>query len=501
MDAAVNIRNECSDRANGAKFAYNTLVHESQLQGFNMNSANAAGPMLQHPISPQGGYLRTGAAPHRRPRTKIFAVTSYWLFLFIIITNANVFTEGMTGENQALSLIALALMLFPLFAFRFAVLRPIGTPGVLWLLGVTLYLLISTRLFLDVDLLFLTSLGSEVYGIITGLFVICCSAVVTAHLAQTWSVNTVLRVLFVLFMIGISSVFLYRFAPWAFQYVESSKVGRQQGLYQSPNIAASVCGYAIAVGYALMVRERKLLVFVMLGIGFAAGVLMVAASRAHILFFPLLLGVQFFANRLSQNKLAVVILPIIALLGVGILVGRQQYLAEHRRTVERSDTHQRRMNDLFKIAKGDIKETTASVRLVVAAEGIQLISRYPFIGKGWYELHRMPQTNLSPHNTLLMTAGEGGLLPPLIMVLGMILLLREGIICRDNQVRAFVINFVAYYAMCNMVHDSLLIDRRSQMLMGTALGFLYAAKLMSRPSPNRQRMQAQAMQSAQLAGY
>lgn len=430
-------------------------------------------------LSPVPPYLAAGPASWgasllQGTRPKWIGILLLWLVVTTAVWDANSVGRTLIGTNRIFTTWLFIFCVILLFIFRFAILKAWGVAGNLYILTMFIYLLVGTR--------FGTSLLSPsnffqwggVRTVFAALLLIAVCALGAQHLMLAWPLTRTMRILFIISLLGVSSVFLGMY--WEGLYAFRGGIGgiyRQAGFYINPNRTGVICCGAAAIGFATLVQERRKL-WVAIGIGLCVFALILTFSRGSMLVFIVLIFGQLVFNRIIRQKSVVI--------GIAIAIGISIWMAIRvsDQSSDFGEVQRSRVTDIASILQGNVSNETTGGRLRVLKIGLEQCLRRPVIGNGLLFMNIMPGTTLGPHNTYIAMWGDAGFVPVIMLGIFFVYVTFKAWRCSIPAVRLLVLGYILTFAASGMISHGELKQRHHNAMFGICFGLLAGASELER---------------------
>ena len=402
----------------------------------------------------------------RRRRIGIFC---FLVLLFLSVNNLNALAVMALGTERLFSIPMLVAAVVTLLVFQIALVRDMGPSGLLFILFLTTYLVISLPIGIQNFSLDFYVRAHWVRMHLTSLLVMAACAQGARHVMLAWSKQRLLLILYLITLVQVLMVFVGMAFPKLI-YADSGPLieGRFSGFFRNPNAAGMASCACVAVGFAyLTVAKHKMWVIACMLLASVATVL--TFSRSAFLTLFLLIVFQVLMSPVVKRKSIL----IVTLISMGFLtwfatVGVFSF-------VDVNYTQSARLESLKRILtlQIDMEEDTGD-RFVAASAAIGHWFDSPVVGNGFTTMRRMPETGLGPHNQYLLVLGEGGLLPLGTMFLFLGVFMYQAWKCKDRSIRSLGLGVGFVFACSCMVSHTELTNRSIAALLGVCMG-TYAA--------------------------
>jgi len=324
--------------------------------------------------------------------------------------NLNAVLLGLTGQQQALSLIIGLAAIWVLWVNRTLVRQANRGHGGMFALTVVSYLTFGLVALVE-------GWGSATlaalaewfyrYGANVVLYTACATAGYAAViLGRRVAIR---RVLSLIILIATASVFATPWLEKAYAFL-SFVPGRSSGFFDDANEAGAAATFSIAVVGSFVAASGSPWKFLAVcGLGMASAFFtfsrtawIVAGLCAAAL---LLRGWGLATKQRGVPKSAWWLLSVCLVIASGAYALRSleweptPFQAQRIKSVKRL------------LVRGELEDATTGGRLSLAKEGLEMIFERPLFGWGLGELSRMPQHGLGPHNMFLKIWGEAGVAP------------------------------------------------------------------------------------------
>ena len=305
-----------------------------------------------------------------------------YLILFLVLCNIPMYLLSYFGESLgSLSSYASSLLLIAFFVLAKDRHKPLFPFIFLGLLYFLLSAINYTHI--DVDNYFIKEF-------IRFMIVVVCGVEV-AHRTTTKDIY------FIILLGGISvlvNAFIFPLANANFY----PTFGRYSGFYLNPNFAAGICLIGYAISFSITKRIWMLIgqfIFTLAGI--------LTFSRS---FIAVWLIISFFAIIQSKKNI------IVPAVGVMVLILVFTFSDRLTLNMERFNA----LKSIFGDEQVDTKTINKDSRDETWALYYDMVMDRPFLGNGWRKLSDHYQGKPGAHNSFLMTIGEAGIIPLLLMM-------------------------------------------------------------------------------------
>lgn len=403
------------------------------------------------------------------PRS-FFGAFSLWLLVAFCLLELNGLVFQATGKLQAFSYVILALSILTLVFGRFTLLRDLGTSGWAYMTFLGLFIFIGAFVGVTPSAESIAARYQEMRLLLAGVLLTSATAVGVSHFVRGFSFKWGMRWMFLIAWLVPLSVFVGIFFPGIYAYREGiQEAGRHTGFYGNPNEAGMAICISAAAGFACLTYEkRRLICFA--GLATAAFAVVLTFSRASILAFGVIAGVQLFALR-KQLKVSVLLGVLLVLGGIGVYLARLGTAADdlNRAQFNRLDRLKRIVFQL------EFSEETTGGRFKLAMNGVYHWLQSPLIGHGLGGQRRIGE-ELGAHNSFVRVLGEGGIVPGIAMFAFVFVAAYQAWRCKIAPVRSLALAVVFLFFMSSMTNHGVLQQRYHNIILGIAFGMLSTAK-------------------------
>lgn len=402
-------------------------------------------------------------------RRKRIGILCFWGLTFMSVNNINALALMSLGTERMFSYPMLIFLIVVLISFQFALIRDLGTTGLLYLLFLVTYLGVSLPLGIQ-------SISIDTYVRVhwirmlsTSFAIMAACALGTRHVTLAWSKRRLLFWLYLITLGQVAMIFLGMAFP-KYLYGETGMLseGRFTGFFRNPNEAGIAACMSVAVAFAyLTVAKRKAWVFVAMMISAVATVLTFSRSSFLVLFMVIVM--QVLISPIIKRKSIL----IAVMLGMGFLTWFATVGVFS--VVDVSSMQNKRLASLQRILTFDFDvEEDSGSRFEAAYYAIQHWLDSPIIGNGFTTMRNMPETGLGPHNQYLLVLGEGGILALGAMLLFIFVFALTSWNSKDRTARSLGMGVIFVYCCACMVNHTVYTNRADAALLGICMG-LFAA--------------------------
>jgi hypothetical protein len=398
---------------------------------------------------------------------------SLGLMAFLCLSDLNAVGEMALGVGQLVSPVLLVLCIVLLLVFRLTVYRDLGSTGRLYFAFTFVYVLIGGLMHLSGDSEGLLRSYAEVRELIPAVLIIAAAAVASRHLAISFGVDAVIKVLFwVSLFVPVAIIAVAALPDQYARYLtfEGKDMYRASGTFGNANAAGGAACVAAAIAFASMSYLRQWFTGP-IAIGLAAVGTFLTFSRGAILIFIVLAALQVVISPGGKGWIGFVVGAFI----VAGMIYMVMSLTAQGNGANLAHSEFKRVESIAKLLHGDISdETTTGGRGHLAMEGIKEWLRSPIIGNGLGTQREIASIGIGPHNLNVYILGQAGIVPFAIFWWMLIRLGLDGWRCKTPAVRALVLGFVLIFVSRMMMSHGLLSQRIYNFMFGACFGLLAA---------------------------
>jgi hypothetical protein len=423
------------------------------------------------------------ASPKFRPMQQPLAkrswlgVVAFALLLALCLFDMNTVALNLFGAMQVFSNVILVLCVVILLNYRLTVFRDLGPSGKIFLGFVAAHLAIGTLIGLDADQQSLVARWQEVRLILAMTLLVAASAVAARNILLAYGVRFILRMLFLFSLLIPVAVWLSSYYPELYR-VEVGRIfdySRASGTFGNPNEAASATCLVAALVFSFIVIERSKILGIA-GLGVCAYAILLTASRGGFVVFAVLAISQIV---ISPGFSRFLLFAIGGLLIAGILYGVYN-ISMVSSTADKGLIQ--RMEDLSRVARGEITDETTGGRFLLAMNGLNAWASSPILGNGLGSQRRVGAANIGPHNQYISIGGEAGVIPLALFVAMLASLFWYGWHCQIPAIRTFSLGCAIVVTLVCLTSHSVLGSREINIMLGICFGLLSGSTDLARAS-------------------